>query len=434
MPKQKKYPGYRRQKRGDKSALAFVEVGGVRRYLGTYGTPASYQQYEALKAELDVTGRLPPKDVGDLCVVELADRYWAYAQEYYRRPDGTHTSELVLIKQAIGLLVSLHGDLPVTNFDPVKLASLRKRMVAPAGEGKNWCRDTANGMFSRIKRVFKWGTELGYVPAAVVAGLQAVRGVPKGRGQARETGPVKPVPPHVLDATLPHLSKQVSAMVRLQLLCGARPGEVCTMRACDIDVSGKVWQYRPAAHKTQHHEHKRVIPIGPRGQEILKEFLSLDTQAYLFNPAEAEADRLAAKHELRTTPLHQGNSPGTNRKEAPLRKPGNRYDVNSYRRAIARACDVAFPPPEHLAQAEGETREEWMNRLSEERKAEPRAWRKAHRWHPHRLRHNFATTLRAQFGIDVAQTILGHRLGSAITEIYAEPNTQKAENAILQIG
>lgn len=69
-----------------------------------------------------------------------------------------------------------------------------------------------------------------------------------------------------------------------------------------------------------------------------------------------------------------------------------------------------------------------------DRWAELLAWHKAHRWHPHQLRHNAATRLRREFGIDLAQTILGHRLGSAVTEIYAEANVAKAKDVIARVG
>ena len=55
-------------------------------------------------------------------------------------------------------------------------------------------------------------------------------------------------------------------------------------------------------------------------------------------------------------------------------------------------------------------------------------------WTPHRLRHNAATNLRREHGIDIAQTVLGHRLGSGITELYAEANVAKAKDVIAKIG
>jgi integrase len=75
-----------------------------------------------------------------------------------------------------------------------------------------------------------------------------------------------------------------------------------------------------------------------------------------------------------------------------------------------------------------------MQRLTPEMRAELKNWRRSHRWHPHQLRHNAATRLRHEFGIDIAQTILGHRLGSAVTEIYAAANVKRAREAIRETG
>ena len=76
-------------------------------------------------------------------------------------------------------------------------------------------------------------------------------------------------------------------MVRLQLASGMRPGELVIMRACDLNMSGAIWEYVPGTHKTEHHEgvRPRVIMIGPKGQEIIRPFLGLNMSGYLFSPA-----------------------------------------------------------------------------------------------------------------------------------------------------
>jgi integrase len=115
--------------------------------------------------------------------------------------------------------------------------------------------------------------------------------------------------------------------------------------------------------------------------------------------------------------------------------------VCSYRRAIERACDQAFPPPPHLSRLKvqsphgtrRETTKEWKARLGPEGWRELKTWRKAHRWHPHQLRHNAATQLRKEYGIEVARIILGHR-SAAVTEIYAELDDEKARKVMRRIG
>jgi integrase len=56
------------------------------------------------------------------------------------------------------------------------------------------------------------------------------------------------------------------------------------------------------------------------------------------------------------------------------------------------------------------------------------------RWNPYRLRHNAATNLRREYGIDVARIILGHKLGSKITEVYAEADVALARKVMGEVG
>ena len=56
-------------------------------------------------------------------------------------------------------------------------------------------------------------------------------------------------------------------------------------------------------------------------------------------------------------------------------------------------------------------------------------------WKPlqHQLRHNAATFLRKEFGLETARIILGHR-SAVITEVYAEQDQEKAMEAIVRVG
>jgi len=119
--------------------------------------------------------------------------------------------------------------------------------------------------------MFAWGVENELVPPTVYGALQTVKGLRAGRSEARESEPVKPVPDGHLEKSLAHMSPVVADMVRLQLLTGCRPGEVCSLRPCDVTVgTDGVWTYRPVRHKTQHRGKERRIFIGPQGQEILR--------------------------------------------------------------------------------------------------------------------------------------------------------------------
>ena len=71
------------------------------------------------------------------------------------------------------------------------------------------------------------------------------------------------------------------------------------------------------------------------------------------------------------------------------------------------------------------------------RKAVARAAQKAELdpWNPGQIRHAKATLLRAKIGIEAARTVLGHRLGSEVTEtVYAERDLKQAVDAAKRFG
>src|SRR5262249_24117398 len=172
------------------------------------------------------------------------------------------------------------------------------------------CRNRVNKDVARVRRLFRWGATKKLVPAGIFHELATIEGLRAGRSDARETEPVRPVADSTVEATLPFLRPQVAAMVRLQRLTGMRPGEVLIMRGVDLEMSGEVWLYRPGSDRGLHGVHKnayrgqdRVVPIGPRGQQVLRPWLRLNLSEYLFRPEEAEAARDAERRRNRKTPM-----------------------------------------------------------------------------------------------------------------------------------
>lgn len=222
------------------SGQAVVRIDGRDFYLGTYDSPESRAEYNRLLAEWFAGGQsLPPRQpTSGLSVNELLLAYLRHADQHYRRPDdGTPSSEIHCIKSAVRPLKQLYGHTSAADFGPLSLKAVRQKMVETAHPttGRTWCRRVVNANVGRIKAVFKWAVENELVPPSVHHGLQAVRGLHRGRTDARETEPVRPVSEAVVSETLPYLNRHVRGMVRVQMLTGARPGEVCRMRACDID-------------------------------------------------------------------------------------------------------------------------------------------------------------------------------------------------------
>lgn len=406
----------------------FVVLSSKAVYCGRKGDPQVEARYHQAVAEWIAAGRQMPAVPGGITIKELLSRFWVHAEQYYRTLTDGRCKELDQFRLAFRPLKDLYAETRAVEFGPRALKAVRQRMI-----DHGWCRPYVNKQINRIRHLFKWAISDELLPSAVLQGLQALEGLKRGRSAAPDPDAVKPVPMELVDAIKPFVAKQVWAMIQMQLFTAARAGEITQMRPCDIDRDRDIWVYKMQQHKTAHHGFERKIYIGPRGQEVLAPFLLRDPQAYCFSPAEAEADRLRRRHEQRVTPLSCGNVPGSNRKDRCDRKISDRYTTESYRRAIARGCEWAFPPPAPLAKTDGETDAEWRARLTPDQKADLRAWRQARSWHPHQLRHNAATELRKEFKLETARIILGHR-SAAITEVYAERDEQEAINAITKVG
>ena len=160
---------------------------------------------------------------------------------------------------------------------------------------------------------------------------------------------------------------------------------------------------------------QRIIAIGPKAQAVLRPYLLRGAEEHCFRPCDTERKLRQERNAKRKTPIGQGNAEGTNRKSQPKRTPGTKYTTQSYGRAIQRACDLAFPAPEGT---EGDALE---------------AWRKRHRWAPNRLRHSAGTEVRAKFGLEAAQVVLGHAAAD-VTQIYAERDLALATQVAREVG
>src|ERR1700685_2742088 len=196
-----------------------------------------------------------------------------------------------------------------------------------------WCRPTINKNVHRIKRLFAWGVEQELVDVRIHQALATVRGLAKGRTQAAERAPVRPVTLEQITAPLPHLSSILQAMIHFQRLTGCRPTEACLLRPCDVDTCGPVWCYRPASHKSEHHGVERRIFIGPAAQQALQPYLERPADVYCFSPREAQRPRKPKSRVAATT--RRQRQPAADRS----RPIGLRYTRDSYRRAIRRACE-----------------------------------------------------------------------------------------------
>jgi integrase len=434
-------PSLRRHK---PSGQAVVTLSGHDHYLGAWPAllrkppPDVRAAYDRLIAEWIASGRRPlvkEAEPARRSVNELILAFWKHAETYYRREDGTATQELADYRLSLRPLRELYGTIPVDEFSPLKLKAVRQKMI-DAG----LVRRLINQRVGRIVRMFRWGVAEEMVPETVHRALDAVPNLQKGRCEAEESEPVKPVDDADVEAALPFLTPTVRAMVLVQRYTGMRPAEVCGMRACDIDRTGPVWLYRPHQHKTRYQGKVRVIAIGPKAQEILRPFFrvccphcgvkglpvdvgwrgdvcgpchdrreegkplptppsadgALDETYHLFNPRRSMADFRASQRAARKTRLQP--SQVWRKKARPKKKPGERYSAKSYSKAVHKACVRAGVD-----------------------------------WHAHQLRHSHATEVRKRYGLEAAQVALGHAQAN-VTEVYAERDLTLAVRVAREIG
>lgn len=399
-------PKYRRQRRKGKPDLAFIETGGKRTYFGPFDDPKSREAYarHILTQNIGSSNVYSPDlNRPDLTVGEALRAYLRFARAYYSK-DGKPTAELNKITTAMSVVNRLFGTKPANDFGPLALKSCREAFIADRGN----CRKLVNEQVVRIRRIFEWCASEELINGTICHNLKTVKGLRIGRSKAKESDPVKPVPDEYVDAIREHVSSAIWAAVQVQRLTGMRSTELLTMRGRDIDMTGRVWIYRPARHKTQHHGHARVVEIGPKAQAILATVLKPDVDAYLFDPRDAIRER-ASK-----APTHRraDQKPNPRKSKRVVRA---RYDHDGYRIAIVRGCDAADAAAKN---------EKGLPVDSE---------RMIPRWNPHRLRHNFATRIRKEFGVELARVLCGHRTID-VTELYGEIDRAKARDAIERIG
>lgn len=362
-------------------------------YLGRHDSAEARERYRQVLAEhcagqapTTATAKAPqPSDavtVGTLCA-----RFLLWAQDYYRNENGTLSREVTNFVLAVGALDDVLRDVQVDALTCAHFEAARRRLVDSEfghrhdengqpipGTGKRHARGYVNSTMRRAKFVVRWGCEHGLVPGPVWASLTAFRGLRIGRGGARETPPVEAVPRGYVDAVLPHLPPMLRTAVELLWHSGMRAGELCALRTRDIERGADVWLYRPQQHKGTWRGRDRVVPFGPRCQELLRPLLSADPAAHLFRADVVMQQRKATWRQQRTSKVPPSQQKRDAKNAAKLGAYADCLDVATLRRAVHRACDAAGVP----------------------------------RFGIHRLRHACGTRLVVEAGDDAARVQLGH--------------------------
>jgi len=385
----RRVPAYRLHK---PSGQARVIIDGAHVYLGKHGSPESWEKYHRLVAE-----RLGPRRalsraqaitaVPGISMNELILAFWRHVRSYYVK-NGRPTDEQAGIRSALRFVRRLYGSTPAREFGPMKLKAVRQAMMEA-----DLSRGVINQYVGRVRRMFRWGVENELIPVDVYQALLTVGGLRKDRSEARETTPVEPALDKHVDATLPHLTEVVRAMVQFQRLTGCRPQEVCLLRPCDVDMRAEIWVHEPTTHKGEHRGRTRRVCIGPKAQAVLRPWLDRAPDAYCFSPRESAEAFLAKRRNGRVHDL-----PSRSRRRHG-RAPGEHYTRYSYRQAVERACKRAGVP----------------------------------KWTPNQLRHSRGTEVRRQYGLEGSQVVLGHARAD-VAQVYAEKNQELAIRIARETG
>lgn len=374
-------PNYRLHKQSGQAIATFVDnVTGRRRdvLLGQYNTPQSHAKYHHLVGKwisqghrLEEATSTRKTAAGSVSVRAVVRAYEGYIRSLVT--DGHYRA----IKAALDMVVRQQGDTSIERLGPKRLKDVRLEMV-----GRGWSRSTINRSVRFLVAMLKWAVSEElledhgiYAKANDIPNLRAGElGVANGKK-------IDTIPEARINAVREHLSSVINAMIDLQLVTGMRPGELVVMCAAEIDTSADIWSYEPARHKNQHRGQSREVLLDRQAIAIIKPFMrNRAITAPLFSPRESNAERKAIDAAVGR---RKGQKPTPT---ATDRTMGEAYSVGSYRRAIHRACVLA----------------------------------NVDKWSPNQLRHNAATRMRKEYGLETASLLLGHSDATVTAKHYAE--------------
>ncbi|MEO0965828.1 MAG: tyrosine-type recombinase/integrase [Planctomycetota bacterium] len=402
MPRKPRVPTYRLHRQSGRAIVTLTcRLTGKRRdvLLGEHGTHASHKLYDKVIADWIADGRVLDAEAaekaaqtpGHETIAALLLDFWrAEKARYGVGRDTRLPSQLYHVRNAIRVCRAVCGREPVGVFGPRMLIAVRDNMIE-----QGWKRSSINAAVRIVVRAFRWGVKQERVEPTVITALACVGGLRRGEQGVEDGQRVTPIADSEVEKIKPHVAPQIWALVQLARFTGARMGELVQMRAIDIEAGGDVWLYRPPTHKTKHRDKDRVIPLGPRAQQVVRPFMTGNLNAPLFSPRDAvRARKAATATQGKPRRPDQAQNP-----KATGRRVRDAYDTSGVGKAIRRACEAAGIEP----------------------------------WHVHQLRHSRLTEVRKAAGLEAAQVVGGHTHAQT-TEIYAERDLTLAIEVAKQTG
>jgi len=301
-----------------------------------------------------------PNQQASFTLQDVCQKFFAWAETYYRRADGTQTSEAYNCKNALTSLLTCCEKKYIDDIAYHDILDVRQSLI-----DARLARNTINQRVGIWKRFFAWALENRYCSAHTKSEVWAIVNLKKNRSQAKETKDVTPTPHWPVKRTLPYMTKKFQDIIRIIEFSGARRSEITKLRHDDIvDIGENCLVCHPEHHKTAHKGKLRQIVFGPRATALLRPYLDLPSSEYVFPPDEQK--------------LHGGNYSK------------DRINV-VVKRAIERGRKSGLGIPH---------------------------------WTPNQLRHACGTRVRKKFGGEAARIILGHANGDTgaarITDRYTK--------------
>lgn len=407
-------PNYCRHKATNLGYIQYKPLWGDKPHYfpGAYDSDESRNAYEEARAAVvkHMQSGDPPKPKPKRPGVGiLVERFLEWAEGNYGEKEFGH------YRSVARLLLTKHKNVALDEFGPLALRDVRDQMI----DGMGWTRESINRQVGRVVFMFRWGIQYELVEASVVANLDAVPGLRKGKTRARESEPRGPVDWGIVAEVLPFLPPMIATMVQVQYLTGMRSDELTGMQPLELATNDAVWIYQPAKHKTAWRKKVKFICIGPKAQELLRPYFPGKPAAYFFSPTGALSERKQARWTTRKTKIY-GMAKDRQPKD---RETNDRYDYHSYQRAIIYAMvQLAFAKS-------GEPH----RRIKHDRHL--RKWlaeRGVQWWHPHQLRHARATVTEDKYGKEAAAALIGDTLDAA--KLYTWKSLQLARSVALEAG
>jgi len=375
------------QPSGSKSYYVRFMLNGSRKvqHLGNASvlTPAQARTQARKVLSMAAQGQEPEtKPKRDVTLKAIVEDYLAHCRDYHGP-----TSEMDNIQRSLLRLVKLHGGIGINRLSPKRVKELIERMI------EDGCsRSAINRTISHIKGFAKWAVSEELCPPSVHQALSTISGLRAGKTAARETEKGYVPTEAEIFQIAQHMPGSLGDALRIQFFTGARPGELLGIKPQDVDTDGSVWRIQVMEHKTACRGHSRTLYAGPEAQRILKPYLLREHDLPCFRPQDA----VDARSERSTVHRRENQAPNPRKTSRTLNAA---YDVNSYRRALERACRGAG----------------------------------VERFSPHKVRHCAGARFRREYGLDVCQRLLGHR-HAAVSEIYAQADERTAMQAMSELG